>query len=425
MLMVLLGSFPWITKGSTDCDADELDLCEVDSSPSPSPEAEEPSVDKAPLMGGGNVLSFALALAMQMAGAQQLAWMPLVVPLMSMLPAATATTVTCGDLKGFYKTESCCGNPAQLLTDLPTEDLAGTAPTSAPTSAPTDAPTAAPTAAPTEAPAPPCPYSFAKPDCADAEPQSPRDLSFGAVGHKIPKAAVLTDVQAMFLPLVNVHFHLGAEHKSDSYNDDTDSVAYDGSSSSRRLSSDPRPGFMCPTDDLQAENLTDYTFQYCTGDVRVGKSYEVHYVHSSAGYTEAEKTSKGIDGMDDGLGGAANGRGLLNPMVVVQGQVYQIVQGAAYVDDLLHGWSVVDHSNSVMYAGSTTGPSHDNSVCSPYSITWHVDKDCHRVSPEAFDNLCQQKSELYNLVNDLAPHGSRVLLDPRWVVNETFVLPLM
>ena len=30
-----------------------------------------------------------------------------------------------------------------------------------------------------------------------------------------PKAATLTDDQANFLPLVNVHFHLGAEHKTE------------------------------------------------------------------------------------------------------------------------------------------------------------------------------------------------------------------
>ena len=76
--------------------------------------------------------------------------------------------------------------------------------------------------------------------------------------------------------------------------------------------------------------------------------------------------------------GAANGRGLLNPMIVVQGQIFQIVNGAATVDDMLHGWTVVGHDNSVMYPGSTTGQSHDNEVCSPYSITWHVDKDCHQ-----------------------------------------------
>ena len=49
--------------------------------------------------------------------------------------------------------------------------------------------------------------------------------------------------------------------------------------------------------------------------------------------------------------GAANGRGLLNPMVVVQGQIYQIVNGGPTVNDLLHGWTVVGHNNSVMYSG--------------------------------------------------------------------------
>ena len=58
-------------------------------------------------------------------------------------------------------------------------------------------------------------------------------------------------------------------------------------------------------------------------------------------------------------------------MIVVQGQIFQIVNGAATVDDMLHGWTVVGHDNSLMYPGSTTGQSHDNEVCSPYSITWH------------------------------------------------------
>ena len=60
-----------------------------------------------------------------------------------------------------------------------------------------------------------CPYSFAKPACSTAEPQTPRDLTAGAVGSMTPKAATLTDAQANFLPLVNVHFHLGAEHKTE------------------------------------------------------------------------------------------------------------------------------------------------------------------------------------------------------------------
>lgn len=157
----------------------------------------------------------------------------------------------------------------------------------------------------------------------------------------------------------------------------------------------------------------------------MGKSYEVHYVHSSAGYSQADLEDASVDGIEDGLGGAANGRGLLNPMVVVQGQVFQIVNEADEVDDMLHGWTVVGHNNSVMYAGSTTGPSHNNQVCSPYAITWHVDKDCHRVSPASFDKLCKQMKDLYNLEYDLYPHGSRLILDAKYVVEPQYVMPLV
>jgi len=58
--------------------------------------------------------------------------------------------------------------------------------------------------------------------------------------------------------------------------------------------------------------------------VQVGKSYEIHYVHSSAGMDNNPTDDMNADLLADGLGGAANGRGLLNPMIVVQGQIFQI-----------------------------------------------------------------------------------------------------
>jgi len=321
-------------------------------------------------------------------------WLPLLVPFAGLATPAVGLEYTCGDLKTFFNSEGCCGMPEKELSKTPAEAA--------------------------------CPYSFAKPACANAEPQSPRDLTANAPGQKVPKAAVLNEEQAAFMPLTNVHYHLGAEHKSEAYSDGTDGEAYDADHDGRRLGAgEVRPGFMCSTSDLSETQLASYSFEHCTGDVQVGKSYEVHYVHSSAGYSqEVRDSNPDVDGIDDGLGGAANGRGLLNPMVVVQGQVFQIVQDADYVDDLLHGWTVVDHSDSVMYAGSTTGPSHDNEVCSPYSITWHVDKACHRVSPAAFDNLCKQMKDEYNLVADLAPHGSRKIVDQKWVVESQYVVPL-
>jgi len=84
-----------------------------------------------------------------------------------------------------------------------------------------------------------------------------------------------------------------------------------------------------------------------------------------------------------------------------------------------------DHSDSVMYSGSTTGPSHNNEVCSPYVITWHVDKSCHWVSPASFDKMCKDMKDLYKLEADLKPHGSRELVSPEYVVEPKFVEPLV
>lgn len=265
--------------------------------------------------------------------------------------------------------------------------------------------------------------------CEDAEPQAPRDLSSSAEGKMIPKAATLDKAQVEYLPLVNVHFHLGGEHMSEEYSDDSLSKAYDGAGSGDRALlggeyNDVRPGWMCSTSDLTEDQLAPYEFKYCRGKTEVGKSYEVHYVHSSAGYDKEDIEGMDLDLLDDGLGTAAGGRGQLNPMIAVQGQIYQIVQGAAEIEDMLHSWTVEDTSNAVMYPGSTTGQSVNNEICSPYTVTWHVDKGCHRVSPETFDNMCKMMQEEYGLEHDLYPHGSRTPVDPAYVVTSEYVQPL-
>lgn len=270
----------------------------------------------------------------------------------------------------------------------------------------------------------PCPYNFTTPFCKDAEPQTPRDLSTDgngklAEGFKMPKAAVLTPKQAEFVPLVNIHFHLGAEHKSNSYNNGTDSDAFDNGA--KQLS--VRPGWMCPISGLNQTQLEPYNFTSCVGpDVLVGKSYEIHYVHSTAGVDANSSDNSNSDDLSDGLGGAANGRNQLNPMIVVEGLIVHIVQGAPDID-LFTAWdsASVDHNNSVIYSGSTTGTAYNNSKCSPYIITWHVNKECIQVSPRSFDNLCQVLKNKYNKVSDIKAKSSRVLVDPEYVVNSTYV----
>lgn len=269
----------------------------------------------------------------------------------------------------------------------------------------------------------PCPYNFEPPACEVAEPQAPRDLTPGAVGDKTPKAATLNANQADFVPLTNIHFHLGAEHKSMAYSNSSCSEAWDACTKDPEIKG-KRPGFMCPIWHMKPWQFAPYQFKHCGAGVAVGKTYEVHYVHSSAGYSDEDLDGiDGVDPIDDGLGGAANGRGILNPMIVVEALVFQIVQGAEDLD-AFHGWqTVADHKRSVMYQGSTTGTSYNNTICSPYSITWHVDKTCHRISPKGFDDLCKGMDEVYGLKEDLKAKDSRVLLNRKWVVKDEFVVP--
>ena len=126
------------------------------------------------------------------AGTRSSAWMGLLLPLVSARPKLGATfavalavrmvgvdAATCGQLKDFYMGKQRCRSPTKQLS----------------------------------ATAPGCPYSLVKPACNRAEPQTPRGLTAGAAGEMTPKAATLNDAQANFLPLVNMHFHVDAEHR--------------------------------------------------------------------------------------------------------------------------------------------------------------------------------------------------------------------
>lgn len=265
----------------------------------------------------------------------------------------------------------------------------------------------------------PCPYNFNPPKCEDAEPQSPRDLIPDAKGKDKPKAATLTAKQAARLPLTNVHFHLGAEHRSLEYKDGKFSEEYDADPSPMGY----RPGWECGKQcDLTKQQKKPYDFKYCK-HVEVGRSYEVHYVRSSAGYSVKDLIGVDVDPINDGLGGAANGRGQLNPMITVQALVFQVVNGGPDLEAFKGFEALADFGQSVMYPGSTTGTSVNNTICSPYAVTWHVDTTCHQISPRAWDNFCKFNKKVYGLEKDLEPHGSRVLVDKKFVVPSEYVLP--
>eukprot|EP00969_Alexandrium_andersonii_P051858 2277952-Alexandrium_andersonii.AAC.1 len=54
---------------------------------------------------------------------------------------------------------------------------------------------------------------------------------------------------------------------------------------------------------------------------------QVHHVHSSVGFSDGELDGEDTPAIDDGLGGTAYGRGIHNPMIVVEAVPYQILRG--------------------------------------------------------------------------------------------------
>jgi len=304
------------------------------------------------------------------------------------LPGAKAAVWTCGDFKTAFKGALCCGEANTMEVSWNIQSAL-------------------------------CPYNFTKPGCDIAAPQAPRDLTTDnngefVQGELVPKSPTLSPEQVVNLSYVNVHFHEGAEHKADEYKNAAAIDAWDSSSGTTR------PGYMC---DYTASSSTTHTWQWCK-EVEIGKSYEVHFVHSSAGYSPEHTAHSSTDELQDGLGGAAHGLGILNPTVAVEAQVFHIVPNdEPNVDaheDIVYGWPA-EERHAVSYMGSTTGPSHDNTHCSPYVVTWHVDLKCHKIRAEDFDKMCKAMKDTYKMENDLHPHGSRGIVDPAYVVKSEYI----
>lgn len=255
------------------------------------------------------------------------------------------------------------------------------------------------------------------PDCEAALTQSPADVTEGSQGLRDPTGTLIHDYEEAGLCQVNVHWHLGAEHRSaGQYDVDGDEFlanTYVGKADNgqhrRMLGGKAVPGFMCRGYDAKDPKYTKpYDWKYCK-DMRVGLTYEIHWPFSSAGHCGR---------LSDGLGGvfchshAPNGIG-------VQGQVFTVVNDDAYdVADLAHGMDLTLAKHVSKYTGSTTGPKYNNDVCSPYApISWHVDRDCHLVSAKSFDNLCKYMKEEHGMSGDIEAHGSRELVADAWVTS--------
>ena len=72
-----------------------------------------------------------------------------------------------------------------------------------------------------------------------------------------------------------------------------------------------------------------------------------------------------------------------------------------------------DSADIAKYIGSSTGTSHNQEICSPYRVSWHVDRACNMVSATTLDGMCKVMKEVMGMKKDLYPHGSRELVDPK------------
>ncbi|KAH8074138.1 hypothetical protein JL720_10690 [Aureococcus anophagefferens] len=282
--------------------------------------------------------------------------------------------------------------------------------------------------------------------CDDAGAQSATDVTVGAVGEMDPGLDPIEDYNAMGMCTVNIHWHIGAEHRSEGVYDETfdfDHPALHDDDAHRKLAwtngkqrpngrrklAGGRVGHMCKNaKDMHDANdpmvANEYDWKYCEG-MHVGLTYEFHWPHSSLGacQTEWQYQYHFLDGV---LCGATQGNvdiatasALLSDRthgIGVEGQVYTIVNS----DDGAHKhatWSALDGWNKELatdyawYQGSTTGDAADNEICRGTGglVTWHQDRQCHLLEASTMDNICRQMLVISadDMSPDVAPHGAR------------------
>jgi len=257
--------------------------------------------------------------------------------------------------------------------------------------------------------------------------QAGTDVTAGYVGALVSEYTPITDRYYKATPAlcpVNVHWHLGAEHRSAAEFDE--SGVAPAAAPHRRLTGDDetRQGYSCYHYDANdVKFTTPYAWQHCL-DMAVGQTYEVHWPHSAIGAcgTPYQYQTPFYDGVFCGLNEELLGVLGATPQLIanhvgVQAQVFTIVNDENYFyPDLIRGMLVdSEHSMGIdisAYTGSTTGTSRDNEMCSAYTpITWQVDRKCHLISASSFDKMCADMKQMRDdMSSDLHPHGARELV---------------
>ena len=225
--------------------------------------------------------------------------------------------------------------------------------------------------------------------CVHMGPQAPRDIAYtsGLNTQAFPLAPPATEMN-----LCNIHTHTNAEHKGPGF--------------SVFISDADDGGFACnETPELGAAELSPAPGAY--HGVEPGDTIEVHWVHTSCAAAPGE-----------GLG-ACVPEACSDPLLRVEAQVFLVVNDSEALDftALAYGGNIVDGRHQaksipsttgdpVLFRGSTTGPSYDQSNCSEARVTWNVRPQCAKLDINSLHRWAEQG----NAFNETHSHGVRQLV---------------
>ena len=227
--------------------------------------------------------------------------------------------------------------------------------------------------------------------CLDAGPQTPRDISNSAGANPVrfelaPAAAALN--------LCNIHTHTNAEHKGPGF--------------SVFVGDGVNGGFACnEADALSPDELVDpFDGNGAYQAVKPGDTIEVHWVHSSCDVAPGE-----------GLGACLTDT-CTDPKLRVEAQVFLVVNDPSALDfdefvyagdnGGLHQAKTLPTGTgeAVVFRGSTTGPSYNQSQCSPVQVTWSVRPRCAKLDITSLHRWAERG----NVFNETKSHGVRQLV---------------
>ncbi|MTI45334.1 cadmium carbonic anhydrase-like repeat protein [Roseibium hamelinense] len=226
--------------------------------------------------------------------------------------------------------------------------------------------------------------------CQGYGPQTPRDIT--ATTGENQRVFTLAPAPEK-MNLCNLHTHTNAEHKGPGY--------------TVSAGSGEHGGFQCnETASLTEAELSDPGEGAYQG-VKPGDTIEVHWVYSSCDVAPGK-------GLGSCLSDACQ-----NPELRVESQVFLVVNDEnaldfrdfAYEGNQVNGLHQpkalpTDTGTPVVFAGSTTGPSFTEAMCSPFQVTWSVRPQCAKVDI----NSLNAWAENGNVFEEDHSHGVRQLV---------------